>query len=123
MSAAWEFQPQSGSPWEGRCEFCRIILDGAPAVILFQDDELIVVRNRLRWVPVMLLVMPKAHMSQKEMWEGPIMGRIAQVAVEMGGVHCPGGFRLLSNFGHQAMQSQSHAHLHVLGGGSLGPYV
>jgi diadenosine tetraphosphate (Ap4A) HIT family hydrolase len=36
---------------------------------------------------------------------------------------CPGGFRLLTNFGYDAMQSQEHGHLHILGGTFLGHYV
>ena len=36
---------------------------------------------------------------------------------------CPGGFRLLTNFGYDAMQSQEHGHLHILGGTYLGHYV
>ena len=35
----------------------------------------------------------------------------------------PGGFRLTSNFGYDAMQSQEHGHLHILGGTFLGHYV
>ncbi len=89
----------------------------------YQDDDIIVIHNRLRWVPVMLLVMPKAHLSQKEMWQGNLIARIAHVAVEVGRTHCPDGFRILSNFGHQAMQSQAHGHLHVLGGSPMGRYV
>ena len=123
MSTTWEGQQYSQSQSVSSCEFCRIIANEAPATIVYQDDEVIVIRNRLKWVPVMLLVIPKKHMSQKEMWESPIIGKVASVAVQMGGTHCPGGYRLVSNFGHQAMQSQNHGHLHVLGGGHLGPYV
>ena len=41
----------------------------------------------------------------------------------MGQEHCPAGFRLLSNFGHDAMQSQEHGHIHILGGVFLGEYA
>ena len=91
--------------------------------MVYQDDDVIVIKNRLRWVPVMLLVMPKKHMSQEQMWQDPVMARVADVAVQMGKAHCTGGFRLLSNFGHEAMQSQAHGHLHVLGGAHMGRYV
>ena len=103
------------------CTFCRIAAHQEPAEILFEDDEVMVFRNRLHWVPLMLLVIPKAHRSQEEVWEK--MGRIGEVAVEMGLKHCPSGFRLLSNFGSDAMQSQSHGHIHVLGGTFLGEYA
>ena len=103
------------------CTFCRIAAHEEPAEILFEDDEVMVFRNRLHWVPLMLLVIPKEHRSQEEVWEK--MGRIGEVAVEMGRTHCPNGFRLLSNFGSDAMQSQSHGHIHVLGGTFLGEYA
>jgi histidine triad (HIT) family protein len=105
------------------CEFCRIIASEAPARVAYQDDDVMVIYNKLQWIPVMLLVIPKRHMSQEEMWQSPIIARLAEVAVQMGTEHCPGGFRLLSNFGHQAMQSQPHGHLHVLGGSQMGRYV
>ncbi|MCS7275752.1 MAG: HIT domain-containing protein [Dehalococcoidia bacterium] len=105
----------------GYCVFCEIVARREPAEVLYEDDEVMVFRNRLRWVPVMLLAIPKAHMTQEELWRD--MGRVGRVAVEMGRKFCPNGFRLLSNFGFDAMQSQEHAHVHILGGTFLGEYV
>jgi histidine triad (HIT) family protein len=107
----------------GGCEFCRIVANQSHVRMVYQDDDVIVIHNRLQWVPVMLLVIPKKHMSQEEMWQSPIIVRLAEMAVQGGREHCPGGFRLLSNFGHQAMQSQPHGHIHVLGGTQMGRYV
>jgi len=70
----------------------------------------------------MLLVMPKKHMTQEEMWDG-FIGKVAKAALEVGHKLCPDGFRLLSNFGWDALQSQDHAHLHLIGGTELGPYA
>jgi histidine triad (HIT) family protein len=103
------------------CVFCEIIARREPGEILYESEDVIVIRNVLRWVPVMLLAMPKKHMTQSDLWAD--VGDVAAVAAEMGKQHCPGGFRILSNFGWQAMQSQEHAHLHVLGGTFLGEYV
>lgn len=103
------------------CVFCEIIAHREPADILYEDDEVLVFRNRLKWVPVMLLSVPKQHMSQNELWRN--MGAVGRAAVMMGKQHCPNGFRLLSNFGLDAMQSQSHAHIHVIGGMFLGEYA
>ncbi|MGB2694440.1 MAG: HIT domain-containing protein [Dehalococcoidia bacterium] len=103
------------------CTFCRIVSREEPADILFEDDDVLVFRNRLHWVPVMLLVVPKEHVSQEELWLN--MSRVGAVALEMGVKHCPNGFRLLSNVGHDAMQSQPHGHIHVLGGTFLGEYA
>lgn len=104
------------------CVFCKIISREEPAKIRYETEDIIVFENRLRWAPVMLLVTPKEHVSQEEMWRS-WMDRIGKVAVELGKELCPNGFRLLSNFGFDAMQSQEHGHLHLLGGTHLGPYL
>jgi histidine triad (HIT) family protein len=103
------------------CVFCEIIARHEPAEILYESDDVIVIRNVLKWVPVMLLAMPKRHMTQSQLWEN--VGEVASVAAELGRKYCPDGFRLTSNFGWQAMQSQEHAHVHILGGAFLGEYV
>ena len=103
------------------CVFCDIIAHKAPADILYEDDEVIVFRNRLSWVPTMLLSVPRKHLSQAELWQD--LGHVGEIALRMGQEHCPAGFRLLSNFGHDAMQSQQHGHVHILGGVFLGEYA
>ena len=103
------------------CVFCEIVARNERAEILYESDDVIAIRNRLRWVPVMLLVMPKQHRTQTELWED--MGEVSRVARDLGQQFCPRGFRLLSNFGPDAMQSQEHAHVYVLGGTFLGEYV
>jgi len=111
------------APTEPRryCVFCEIIAGREPAEVLFRDDDVIVFRNVLRWVPVMLLAVPTRHLRQNDLWRE--MGKVAAVAVEMGERYCPSGFRLLSNFGFDALQSQEHAHLHIIGGTYLGHYA
>ena len=44
-------------------------------------------------------------------------------AVDIAKKDRPEGYRLLSNFGAHGMQSQSHGHLHILGGENLGLYL
>ena len=74
------------------CVFCEIIAGRSPATVEYEDEELIVIRNQLRWVPLMLLVIPKKHMSQNEMWESPTIGNVARVGVEMGSAYSPNGY-------------------------------
>jgi histidine triad (HIT) family protein len=102
------------------CTFCYIASHKWEAEILYEDDEVMVFRNLLHWVPVMLLVVPKRHVTQEELWQN--MGRVGEIALRMGQEHCPGGFRLVSNFGIDAMQTQQHGHVHILGGTFLGEY-
>jgi len=104
------------------CVFCNIVAGREPANVIYEDDEIIVIQNVLRWVPVMLLAMTKEHTTQAELWENHI-GNVGRIAAEIGKKMCPGGFRLLTNFGYDAMQSQEHGHLHILGGTFLGHYV
>ena len=103
------------------CVFCEIAAKREPADIVFESDNVVVFRNRLRWVPVMLLAMPKRHMTQAELWRD--MGEVGAAAVEAAEQYCPGGYRLLSNQGYDGMQSQDHAHVHILGGQFLGEYA
>ncbi len=44
--------------------FCEIAAHREPAEVLYEDDKVMVFRNRLHWVPVMLLAVPKAHKTQ-----------------------------------------------------------
>ncbi|MBI4299342.1 MAG: HIT domain-containing protein [Chloroflexi bacterium] len=106
----------------GRCTFCEIVARREPAKIRYEDDDVLVFDNRLTWVPVMLLVIPKRHVTQTELWTDSLISKVTSVAVDMGASRCPGGFRILSNFGPDAMQSQDHGHVHVIGGAHLGTY-
>ncbi len=106
------------------CVFCNIVARREPATIHYEDERVIIFDNRLDWVPVQLLVVPKSHMSQIALWRsGDLIARMSGLAAQMGERHCPSGFRILSNFGHDGMQSQPHAHLHVIGGEFLGRYL
>ena len=105
------------------CEFCDIVARRGPADIRYEDERLIVFRNRLRWVPLMLLIAPREHMSQHEFWTSPLFAEAAALAVRIGHEDAPDGFRLASNFGEDALQTQPHAHLHIVGGAGLGLYL
>lgn len=103
------------------CVFCNIVAGREPANVIYEDDRVIVFQNILRWAPVMLLAMTKEHRTQMELWQD--IGEVARVAAELGAQYCPDGYRLLSNFGYDAMQSQEHGHVHIVGGTHLGPYA
>ena len=107
-----------------QCTFCDVIVGLLPARVRHEDDDVLVIDNLLDWAPTMMLLIPKAHMTQSELWRsGDLLGRIGALAVKMGDRFCPHGYRILSNFGRDAMQSQDHGHIHVIGGAPLGPYV
>ena len=106
------------------CVFCGIVERRLPAPIRYEDDELIVFDNRLTVVPVMLLIVPKRHLTQSELWsDGPLLSLIGPLAVRLGRRYAPEGFRVLSNFGEDGLQTVMHGHVHVIGGRRLGMYV
>ena len=106
------------------CVFCNIVARLEPATIHYEDDRIIIFDNQLDWVPMQILVVPRTHMSQTELWRsGDLLGKMGDLAAQMGEERCPRGFRILSNFGRDGMQSQPHAHLHVIGGEFLGRYL
>src|SRR5947199_3757144 len=57
------------------------------------------------------------HYHQLDLWRN--MGHLGETAVAMGRAFCQfdgkANFRLVSNFGSLALQTQSHAHVHILG--------
>ena len=105
------------------CVFCEIVAGNEPTRVRYIDNDIIAIVNKLTWVPVMLLVMPKEHLSQIELWTSGIMERMGTAAVNLGAMYAPNGFRILSNFGYDGLQSQNHGHLHVIGGTYLGHYA
>lgn len=88
------------------------LLDGSGELISYPD--VVAFHNRLDWARVMLLVVPVEHMTQAELWTGPVLEQAASFAVRLGEKLVPEGFRLLSNFGRPAHQSQEHAHIHLV---------
>ena len=106
------------------CVFCEIIADRLPSRKIREEDGVIVFDNQLNWFPVQILVAPTAHMTQEELWtSGALLARMGELAVELGRERCPGGYRIVSNIGADALQTQPHAHIHLIGGANLGLYV
>jgi diadenosine tetraphosphate (Ap4A) HIT family hydrolase len=107
-------------PNNGDCIFCKIVNDDAPANWVSRPSEGLKVscfHNRLKWERVMLLIVPDEHMTQSEFWSSPVLNNAAKLAVEVGDEYCSDfGYRVISNFGLVAHQSQVHGHLHVVSG-------
>ena len=106
------------------CTFCEIVARRLPSRIVHEEPGILVFRNRLDWFPTQLLIVPTEHMTQEELWaSGDLIGRIGRLAVKLGSDSCPDGYRIVSNFGHDGLQTQRHGHVHVVGGRPLGLYV
>jgi len=100
------------------CVFCSIVSGDAEArweALPSNDSRVGCFHNLLKWVRVLLLVIPTQHMTQRELWTSDVLSEAAEMAVYIGDQHCGSeGNRIISNFGLQAHQSVPHAHLHVI---------
>jgi len=114
-----KYQPDQAD----NCDFCAIVTGKMERTVRYEDDEIVVFKNMLTWVPTMLLVVPRQHMTQVEFWKSPLFARASALAVDIASEDAPNGFRFVSNFGEQAAQTQMHGHLHLLGGGEMGLYL
>ena len=109
-------QPAGGTGKDST--FSRIIAGELPAKWVENEPPSPVVcfHNRLKWARVMLLVVPREYMTQEELWRGDVLQDALRLAIRVGEQHCPEGFRIISNFGPGAHQSQLHAHIHIVSG-------
>jgi|APMed6443717190_1056831.scaffolds.fasta_scaffold423753_2 histidine triad (HIT) family protein len=105
------------------CIFCRIIEKKAPARLVYESDEYIVIKPLDELAPVHLLVIPCRHISSMNeitIEDAPLAGRLllaARKAAELGGIK--DGFRTVINTGAKGGQTVFHLHIHVLGGARL----
>ena len=106
------------------CLFCKIIAGEIPAVKVYEDDQLIAVKDINPQAPMHVLVVPKRHISTlndlsaaDDGLVGGMVRRAAAIAKDNG---CDGpGYRTVFNCNAQAGQTVFHIHLHVLGGRTM----
>jgi histidine triad (HIT) family protein len=109
----------------GDCVFCNIVNRTLASEILFEDENLIVIRDILPKAPVHLLVIPKKHIlsvNHVEKEDEPTLGEMMLVARKMAekfGIH-ETGYKLIFNVGRDGGMVIPHLHLHLLGGKKLG---
>ena len=103
------------------CLFCRIVADEIPSTRVFEDDQIIAIRDIAPRAPTHILLIPRRHLaSALDLTEAdsPLVGRLFAVAADLArseGI-ADGGYRLVSNVGHWGGQSVDHLHIHLMGG-------
>jgi histidine triad (HIT) family protein len=110
------------------CVFCKIVSGEIPSPRVYEDGNVIVIKDLHPQSKVHLLVIPKNHVvSLAEIWEDEAAGRKTvgdlfeaadRVAKQEGLL--PAGYRSVINTGVEGGQSVFHLHLHVLGGQKMG---
>jgi histidine triad (HIT) family protein len=106
------------------CIFCNIVAGKIPSDIIYQDEEVIALRDINPQSPVHLLVIPRKHftsLTDLTEEEKPLMGHMITIANRLAkdeGI-AESGYRLVINCGRQGGQLVPHIHLHVMGGRQL----
>jgi histidine triad (HIT) family protein len=108
------------------CIFCRIISGEIPGDILYQDNEVIALRDINPQAPTHILIMPQGHitsLAEITIEHRSLIGHMVFVASELAkseGISLR-GYRLVINSGPESGQEVLHLHLHLLGGRVMGP--
>ena len=106
--------------------FAKILAGEIPCDKVYEDDAVLAFRDIAPRAPVHVLVIPKgryvsfddfsANASDAEVVA--YVRAVGKVARELG--VDKGGYRILSNHGHDGHQEVPHLHFHVFGGRRLG---
>ncbi len=103
------------------CLFCGIAANELPATKLYEDDEVLAIRDIAPRAPTHILLISRRHIrSALELTDadGPTLGRMFAVAADLArseGI-AENGYRLTSNIGRWGGQSVDHLHFHLMGG-------
>ena len=104
------------------------ILDGEiPAEFIYQDEQLVVIKDIYPKAPVHVLMIPrKPIISLDDLDEddqtliGYMMMKVPEVAAQLG---LKEGYRTIINTGKGGGQEIFHLHIHILGGGKSLPFA
>ncbi len=103
------------------CVFCNIVNRTLQSQILYENPNIIVIKDILPQAPVHLLVITKQHLvsiNHLETQHQALVGEMVFVAKQMAenfGVS-ESGYKLMFNVGPDGGMVIPHLHLHLLGG-------
>lgn len=99
------------------CIFCNIVNKTEPAIILYEDGELLALINKYPAAETHYLVIPKKHIhsiAQATVEDAPLIGKMILLAQKIAKDQGIEHFKLAFNAGKYA--SLPHLHLHFLAG-------
>jgi histidine triad (HIT) family protein len=116
-------------PYDPQNIFAKILRGEIPNKTVHEDAHVLAFHDIAPQAPVHVLVIPKgAYVSARDFAarasDSEIAGfwrAVGQVAAQLGLE--ADGYRLLTNHGTYAGQEVPHFHVHVFGGGPLGPMI
>lgn len=105
------------------CIFCKIVKGDIPSAKVYEDEDMIIIKDLNPQAPVHLLLIPKEHYANiVEMSDAQAqilakcLKKLSTLTDKLG---LQNGFRLVSNKGEDGCQSVGHLHIHILGGAKL----
>lgn len=108
---------------ENNCLFCKIISGDIPSAKVYEDDDMIIIKDINPQAPVHLLLIPKQHFAniidmsdEQAAIVAKCIKKLSKMVDKLG---LTDGFRLVSNKGKNGCQSVEHLHIHILGGTQL----
>lgn len=107
------------------CIFCAILAGDAPAEVVVDEPDVLVIRDIAPAAPVHLVAIARRHLTDLEALEesdhafvGAMLAGARRAAAAEGLL--PGGYRLVANVGEDGGNTVAHLHFHVLGGRPMG---
>jgi diadenosine tetraphosphate (Ap4A) HIT family hydrolase len=116
-------------PYDESNIFARILRGELPSTKVHEDDHVLAFKDINPLAPVHILVIPKkAYVSWDDFSAGASDAEIAALVRAAGAIArdqglVASGYRLLVNVGFDGGQEIPHLHVHIFGGGSLGPML
>lgn len=105
------------------CIFCKIANGEIPSTKLYEDDDMIIIKDLNPQAPVHLLLIPKEHyaniIEMSDAQAQTLAKCVKKLSALTDQLGLQNGFRLVSNKGTDGCQSVGHLHIHILGGAKL----
>lgn len=105
------------------CIFCKIANGEIPSTKLYEDDDMIIIKDLNPQAPVHLLLIPKEHyaniIEMSDAQAQTLAKCVKKLSALTDQLGLQNGFRLVSNKGEDGCQSVEHLHIHILGGCKL----
>ena len=110
---------------EQNCIFCSIVAHDTPSELVYEDEQVVVIKDANPQAPVHVLLIPREHnlesLNDASKLDLSLMGHLLYTAAKVANQMdiAESGYRVVINTGDAAGQSVPHLHLHVLGGRAL----
>ncbi len=110
---------------EQSCIFCSIVAGDLPAELVYQDDQVVAIKDANPQAPVHVLLIPREHnlesLNDASKLDVSLLGHLMYTAAKVANQMdiAESGYRVVINNAEAAGQSVPHLHVHVLGGRAL----